>query len=543
MKKIDSVDINSFVKKNKLFCLLLLIAILLMFWNLGDRIMSGDEAGYSTHSLNILKYGYPRMYDGTSFVGFEYQIGPGYAFMMNTWLGEYMIAFAFLIFGVSNFAARFFPVLFGLATLVLVYYLALRISKKKEVALLSMLALLLTPFFYIISRTANYYSLAMFLTALILYCYIGSLENSKNSKPWLAISSILLFYTHIQLFFFVMFSIALHIMINYRNKWKGYLKPLIAIFAFTFPYFVFWLTASSVLSTSASVNSLAGAFLSLRISFLYYFLLAFPFILVFLLPKILYRKDKKKFLDRIERNYGMLFLLVISIAVLTALLDNLSMPAVRRILVPTLPAFMILIGGLLSYVKSRSKAVAVVLVLLLFTSNLLFVFPINLVKVFVDEESLNEEEKNFVDKAFDIRSYQYEYLYELTHDYISPDQEIIELITVDRKEGDVLLTNANMPLVYFYINVPQLIEDPPKSWSYKSLDPEFVKQARIDWIIVRDLEKEAFVSFIDENIDLSNYDTVVLNQNDEPWADFVNPINRRWKTDRQGEIVIYHLRS
>lgn len=630
-------------KEHKFFVLILLMASVLMFLNLGDRILSGDDAGYSIHSKNVLTYGYPKMFDGKAFVGFEYQIGPGYAFMMNTWLGEYFIALSFFIFGVTNFSARFFSALFGIGTLIVTYLMALQISAtttfhhpnqddkgySKKIAIFAILFLAFTPLFYILCRTANYYGLSMFLISLQIFSYLQAFifyrkNSSRTTKDWkktdkdtltrihfrqkilFALSSIFLFYTHIQFFFFMMLIITTHYLLFYAADWKKLLKPYIMIFVVTFPYFIFWFVSSNVLGNVAgkvaSQNLLLKIMTSLSISIFYYLIFAFPLLLVFFIPKILLQKkeqiesvqkgrilineklineklikekmDKEKlineklikekfkiFTQRFCPVYTLLLMVILGIAVLTAIFDNLATPAVRRVIIPTLPVFSILVAATImqlfdiaknKFIILQKKTIfslfMIILVLILFTSNILFVFPLNLTKNIITEKLIGEEKFNFLTKALNIRSYQYEYVYELTHKYISPNDAILETIksstTLDSNTGakkSVVLTNADMSITYFYLGIPHLHSTPPNSWSYKEIDVETIRNSQIDWIIVRNLDKKDFEQFINNNIDLDKYEKIIIQQKDEPWVDFENPISRRWKTDTHGEISIYHL--
>jgi len=538
--------VKQFILSNPWLFILLVMGFFLLFFNLGNRILSGDEAGYSILAKNIIEYGYPRMFNGDYLVGFEYQIGPNYAYMMNTWLGEYVIAFSYLLFGVSNFTSRLFPALFGFLTLILLYFFALKITGKKHIAVLSVFFLAVTPVFYYLSRSANYYAVAGFLVLASLYSYILMADKNypkKFGRIFFSVSLILLFYTQLQMFFFTLAAIFAYFLIFNRKLWKRFITPAVFIFLFTFPYFLFWLSGSNVfLAATAGNFSLIKIIFALCISFFYYFVLAFPLLLVLFIPSLLINKkyDEKN----ISQHYLFIVFFIMAIAVLNAVFDNLGTPAVRRLFVPTLPLFAILLASVVYKVKSWSKPAAFILVIVLVASNALHIFPFSFAKPILSEietqKFKSETVTGFVNKVIRLDSPIYEYLYELRNDYISPNDDILSIIRSKASPDDVYLTNADHPIIYFYTGLKPLINSENTSITYHKMLPEFIQQSKIDWILVRNFNKEDFEEFINDNIDLSKYETITIAQNDEPWADFASPINRRWRTDRNGEIMVYH---
>lgn len=541
-----------FVKLNPFLSVILLLALFLLFFNLGGRILNGDEAGYSVLARNILEYGFPRMFNGEHFVGFEHQIGPDYAYMMNTWLGEYIIALSYLLFGVSNFTSRLFPALFGFATLVLLYFFSLKIAGRKNIALLSVFFLAMTPLFYYLSRSANYYAVAGFFILAVLYSYILLADKNYSRKYagiFFSISSIFLFYTQIQLFFFTLIIIFAYFLIFNRKLWKRFVIPALSIFLFTFPYFLFWIFGSDVISAGVIGSfSVIRILVALCISLFYYFVLAFPVILLIFIPWILFNKfNKKHDKKNINQHYFFIIFFIIAIAVLNAVFDNLGAPAVRRIFIPTLPLFAILLASVTWKIRTWSKPAAFILVIALVASNALHIFPFSFAKPILSEietqKFKSEAVTGFVNRGLRLNSPMYEYLYELTGNYVSPDDDILSVIKAGASPDDVYFTNADPSIPHFYTGLRSLINPEKTSVSFRNMPPDFIRQARIDWIIIRNLNKKEFENFIKANIDLSGYEMITLAQNDEPWADFANPINRRHRTDRNGEIVIYHLKE
>jgi len=131
-----------------------------------------DEKAYFTYRQveNILATGTPIFQDTLSFEGKELVFSPVY---------QYIIAF-FSLFMPISFALKLIPNLFAASLVLIVYALALKISKSKPAAIFSsFLAGFVPVFFSTTLNSASAFTLALPLSLLALF-YFLNLRN-KNS--------------------------------------------------------------------------------------------------------------------------------------------------------------------------------------------------------------------------------------------------------------------------------------------------------------------------------------------------------------------------
>lgn len=99
----------------------------------------------------------------------------------------YSVVVSEFIFGVNVFAVRFPSVVFGLLSIIGLYFLTLELTKKKSTALLGIFIFSITPWFFIFSRTG--YEAVAGLSFFIWAIYF--LIRSINEKKYLLLSTLL----------------------------------------------------------------------------------------------------------------------------------------------------------------------------------------------------------------------------------------------------------------------------------------------------------------------------------------------------------------
>ena len=167
-----------------IFVLLALLCLSpIFFYKLGQSsLVSWDEAWYASIARNIITTGdfLKLFWNGKPF--FDHPVG-----------GFWWMAMSFKIFGVSDFSARFASALFGILTLVFVYFLGKKLFNP-WVGFASALALSSAPWFLYRARSGNLdIFLTFFFVASILLAIL-SLENKKYFVV-LGVSLALLFLT------------------------------------------------------------------------------------------------------------------------------------------------------------------------------------------------------------------------------------------------------------------------------------------------------------------------------------------------------------
>ncbi|MFH1210276.1 MAG: glycosyltransferase family 39 protein, partial [archaeon] len=122
--------------------IILVFALFLRIYNLGNSGLWIDESISSIVSKNIIEKGVPLLDSGWFY-------GSAYFF-------HYIQAF-FLLFGNTDFLARFSSVIFGLLTIVLAYFIGKEYSKSGGIISALFVSVFFLEVFF--SRQARYYQL------------------------------------------------------------------------------------------------------------------------------------------------------------------------------------------------------------------------------------------------------------------------------------------------------------------------------------------------------------------------------------------------
>lgn len=143
---------------------IVIVSFFLFFWGLGSNHLSHwDEAWYADMSRTMARTG--------NIITPIWNRAP---FFDKPPLYMWLTAGMFSIFGISDFSARFFSALSGVATVIVLYFLGKEV-KNKTVGVLASVILLSTTGFLYRSRTGNLDTLFAFwilLTILSFYSYI-----------------------------------------------------------------------------------------------------------------------------------------------------------------------------------------------------------------------------------------------------------------------------------------------------------------------------------------------------------------------------------
>ncbi len=154
-------DFPRLSRERFLFLLILLLALVTRFYDLGTRVMSHDESLHTYFSWLLYR-------------GQGYQHNP----MMHGPLQFHLIALSYFLFGVSDFTARIPAVLFNVATIGLVWYWRRYLGQVG--ALIAGLMLLISPYFLFYGRYVRNEAYAGFSGVLMLYLLLRYLENGDR---------------------------------------------------------------------------------------------------------------------------------------------------------------------------------------------------------------------------------------------------------------------------------------------------------------------------------------------------------------------------
>jgi 4-amino-4-deoxy-L-arabinose transferase-like glycosyltransferase len=152
----------------------LLISGFLLFYNLDDRLLWGDEAETALLAVNITKTGLPKVTDGRNNItifGMGIDSNGDHIWTARPFLDQYLTALSFLTFGKNTFAARFPFALIGFLTIALLAAITYRIYNDHRIALMTALLLSSNIVFLLHARQCRYYAIIVFLEVILFYGY------------------------------------------------------------------------------------------------------------------------------------------------------------------------------------------------------------------------------------------------------------------------------------------------------------------------------------------------------------------------------------
>lgn len=215
-----------FLKKNVLFFLIILLAVVLRFYQLGSNppSLDWDETAHGYNAYSILKttkdeYGYKLPLYFRSFDDYK---PPLYT---------YLVVPSVAAFGLNDFAVRFPSAVLGVLAVIFTYLMVFEIFKKKELALLAALFLAISPWHLQFSRVAFETNSATFWSVLGTWAFLKAI-NAKNLRIslWLSLAALAfganLFMYHNARVFIPMYSLVLIIL--YKEQIIKVKKHLIA---------------------------------------------------------------------------------------------------------------------------------------------------------------------------------------------------------------------------------------------------------------------------------------------------------------------------
>ncbi|MBL8088783.1 MAG: TIGR03663 family protein [Anaerolineales bacterium] len=144
-----------------IFALIMVLAVITRFYDLGSRVMSHDESLHTYFSWLLYR-------------GQGYEHSP----MMHGPLQFHLIAFSYFMFGASDFTARIPAVLFNLMTIFMVWYWRRYLGRAG--ALIAGGLMLISPFLLYYGRYVREDPYAVFSGVLMLYAMLRYFEVGKQ---------------------------------------------------------------------------------------------------------------------------------------------------------------------------------------------------------------------------------------------------------------------------------------------------------------------------------------------------------------------------
>jgi len=201
---------------------ILILAIFLRFFNLSSNPPSlyWEEAALGYDAYSILKTG--KDFHGNSWPLIAFESFGDYKPSVYFYAAVPSVA----VFGLTPFAVRFPSALFGSLTVLLIYFLTLKLLKSRPTALISAFLLAISPWHLQLSRAGFEANLGLFLTTLGAWLFFKGL--TKKTYLFLAmIAWALSLYTyHANRVFIPLLGLALGLVYFkklMRNKWSSML--------------------------------------------------------------------------------------------------------------------------------------------------------------------------------------------------------------------------------------------------------------------------------------------------------------------------------
>lgn len=327
---------KDFIKKINweilLISVILIFAFFIRVYNLGNAPLWVDEATSSMASKMILVKGLPIFDSGLLY--------------SRAYVFHYFQSF-FMLFGQTDFFVRFISVIFGLLTIVLVYFIGKEYSKSGGIISALFMAVFYLEIFF--SRQARFYQLFQLMFFLSLYLLYKSKKN-PNYLYFALVSFLITLDSQIEGLVLAPFFI-IWILI-YQKKWKKYLAIIPAIPLVWKAITVFGLSSGSV---ENAVNYV-GNYFSYASNVIYLFILSIPGIIWS------FKKNKK------------LTLLIIIPSIITLIgvfsLQTFALRYSYFFVFPLILYFSLLISFL--YEKYGKIMIVLIIILLIIPSNLFF---------------------------------------------------------------------------------------------------------------------------------------------------------------------------
>ncbi len=158
-----------------IFAIIILVAVISRFYNLGARVMSHDESLHTYFSWLLYK-------------GDGYQHNP----MMHGPLQFHLIALSYFLFGPNDFTARIPAALFSIATISMAWYWRRYLGKTGGI--LAGVMMVISPIMLFYGRYVREDAYAVFSGVLMLYIVLRYFESGERKYLyWLAVALVIHF--------------------------------------------------------------------------------------------------------------------------------------------------------------------------------------------------------------------------------------------------------------------------------------------------------------------------------------------------------------
>ena len=542
--------------------LVLSLAVIFLFVNLGDTDFWQDEAETAILARSVLRDGIPKAWDGenllSSLNGADFN--EDFVWTWHPWAQAYLAAISFSFLGESNFSGRFPFALAGLLTVFFLYLLGLKATGSRKIAILSSLLLTISLQFVLYSRQCRYYSLLALFTVLILYSFYKL--PGKSGAILFVFSSVFLFHSNFLPFFPALFSFFIFLVIFERDREK--IKSFFFCAAVTVFLTLPWLAYAKGLFHLKGFSDAVGllgkgggaSFLEQEFDFLKIVNeTVFPLILVLVAVILLLRAKTKH-----KKLYQLLLILTITNLLFLPYITYAQNIVGMRYSVGLIPVFCLLASMIIAELIDYKRWVGSLVFLIIISTNIINSFPVFILKSFKGDFIQNKRELNAeLEKMFLWKGNYFDFLYELTHHYKGPVNGIVKFLKKYGKKGEMVLTNYESAAILFYtdLNLAYVISNNPEFYNLipsgrydsvleKKLPSYVYTMEKIDWIIPRSNYKDRLFKpervlrkMEEKGYRIKKYE---LDYPDLPWSNRADIRYHKFRTVRDYQkVVVYRV--
>jgi 4-amino-4-deoxy-L-arabinose transferase-like glycosyltransferase len=467
----------------------------LLLANLGNQYLWQDEAQTALVSKTILTDGVPRGYDGKNYFSNEHgaEYGNNYIWRWHTWLPFYVLAGFYKVFGVSTFVSRLPFALFGLGTVVMIYYFAREHWPDTRVPAIAAALLAVSVPFLLLCRQCRYYSMAMFFSVLSLLAYAMLVKKRKYAVVLLFISMTLLFHSQ-HIYVAPLFAAMLiHAIIFHRGRLKILLIAGVIAIIVNGPWLI-WLSGMNISHPFLKLQQWFILTVYAKIHLENLMKYVFPpwlFAVVIIAAVVRFIRTRKfavrtsQFLEKISLPIIFTILTIVTVAAMAPL-------AYFRYIAPAIPLVILIIAVIIDAAIEAHWLIGAATVIILIGMSQLK-----------------------------------DYFYEITHDYNGPEEGIALYLNEHGSPDDVVAASYGDMSLKFYTKMRIV-----GGLTGEDLAP--AKNAR--WVIIR--KSDMGTRFND--IDFNRYRRIEINYPDIPWENREEPEEHLFRTNEtEDKVAIY----
>ncbi|MEM2916059.1 MAG: glycosyltransferase family 39 protein [Candidatus Woesearchaeota archaeon] len=546
-------------RNNKWLIIVFVAAAIFSLTGLGARHFWGDEVHLLNLGKSIPLYGVPVVDNSLRQIEVTYEIddltrtvynervdygiaiGDKVIYTLHPWLTSYIASIPIVIFGPYNeFFIRLPFVFIGLLAIPITYFLAKRISNRKQIAILSALLLAGSVVYLLALRNANYYGLILFAIPATLLCYLRTLNKEKNAWWQFALSGAMLFHSQWIAFIGTMLGICIHFLIFNHNlkSLKLVAKPVMVIFLLTFP----WFLLTGQFNKSGVISTPMQYFLLFCISCYHFILWFVPLLFILYSAWLVVFKKQKKWL--FNSGYALLALTIIASFLFASLNYYTGTPI--RYYYGLLPLAMIFNAAIIEkfwqqlnkFSQSKpkkqqwvwQKAIPIALVVLLVCTNFIQIVPLLPFKPIIsriagsqDVLGTGEEaQQGFVAKTLKPRIILGEYLYEITHKVQTPTRAVIDaILPVSPRGKNIFVAAGDANAIGYYTGLTPATNN--NNYATRNYD----------WIVLPASDAR------NAQIDNNKYSKMHFSYATDRWGDTADPVHHLFRTTEGSGFYLY----